>query len=123
MFCDGVQHRLQFCLNHLICVKMATFKFYLPEKQRKVGLVGDDSRVVLGQKFPDEKRSSTRCFVRGKVFARFCAVTVKRHRSIWNLLFGLPGQILCGQSPLMSKKMISMLLTLLPTCLAFFGLL
>jgi hypothetical protein len=44
------QHRLQFRLHYLSCVKMAAFQFYLQlGKQRKVG-VGDDSHVVFGQK-------------------------------------------------------------------------
>jgi hypothetical protein len=56
VFCEGVQHRLQFCLNHFSCIKMEAFQFYLQlGKQRKVGLVGDDSHVVLGQIFPGEK--------------------------------------------------------------------
>jgi hypothetical protein len=29
VFCESVQHRLRFCLNHLNCVKMAAFPFYL----------------------------------------------------------------------------------------------
>jgi hypothetical protein len=37
MFCEGVQHHLQFCLNHLNFVKMVAFQFYLQsEKQKKV---------------------------------------------------------------------------------------
>jgi hypothetical protein len=48
MFCEGVQHRLRFCLDHLNCVKMGVFQFYLQsEKQKKVRWVGDDSYVVL----------------------------------------------------------------------------
>jgi hypothetical protein len=39
-----------------------------------------------------------------------------------NLLFSLPGRILCEQSPLIPEKMMSMLLTLLFTSLSFFGL-
>jgi hypothetical protein len=43
---------------------MATFQFYLQSgKQRKVGWVGDDSRVVFGQKFPGEKGSVIQCIV------------------------------------------------------------
>jgi hypothetical protein len=35
---------------------MATFQFYFKsEKQIKVWWVGEDSHVVLGKKFPDEK--------------------------------------------------------------------
>jgi hypothetical protein len=53
--------------------------------------------------------------VRGEVFAHFHAVTVKCQVLCEIRLFGLPGRILC--EPLMSKTMISMLFT----CLAFFG--
>jgi hypothetical protein len=38
MFCEGVQHRLRFCLDHLSCVKIAAFQFYLQSgKGMKVG--------------------------------------------------------------------------------------
>jgi hypothetical protein len=47
VFCEGVQHHLWFCLDHLICVKMAAFQFHLQSgEQRKVGWVGGDSHVV-----------------------------------------------------------------------------
>jgi hypothetical protein len=47
VLCVGVQHRLRFCLDHLNCVKMAAFQFYIQSgTQRKVGWVGDDSHVV-----------------------------------------------------------------------------
>jgi hypothetical protein len=37
VFWKGVQHHLWFCLDHLSCVKMAAFQFYLQSwKQRKV---------------------------------------------------------------------------------------
>jgi hypothetical protein len=39
----------------------------------------------------------------GEVFAYFHAVAVKRHNSIRNWLFGLPGRILCEQSPCQIK--------------------
>jgi hypothetical protein len=29
VFCEDVQHGLQFCLDHLSCVKMAAFQFCL----------------------------------------------------------------------------------------------
>jgi hypothetical protein len=55
-FYQGVQHRLRFCLDHLNCVKMMAPQFYLQsEKQRKVGWARDESHVVFGQKFRDEK--------------------------------------------------------------------
>jgi hypothetical protein len=42
---------MRFCLDHLNRVKMAAFQFYLqPEKERKVGWLGEDSYVVFGKK-------------------------------------------------------------------------
>jgi hypothetical protein len=53
MFCEGVHHHL-----HLNCVKMAAFEFHLQlREQRKVGWMGDGSRVVFGQQFPGKKES------------------------------------------------------------------
>jgi hypothetical protein len=47
VFCEGVQHRLRFCLHHLNCVTMAVFQFYLQsEKQRKVGWVGTTAMLL-----------------------------------------------------------------------------
>jgi hypothetical protein len=46
VFCEGVQHSLRFCLNHLTCVKMAAFQFYLESgKQREIVWVG--TTVIL----------------------------------------------------------------------------
>jgi hypothetical protein len=43
---------------------MATFQFCLQSrKQRIEGWMGDDSHVVFGQKFPDEKGSVQLCIV------------------------------------------------------------
>jgi hypothetical protein len=64
VFSKSVQHHLRIWLDHLNCVKMATFQFYLQfGKQRKVGWVGDDSHVAFGKKFPGEKVSERRCVV------------------------------------------------------------
>jgi hypothetical protein len=64
VFCEGFKHRLRFCLDHLNCVKMATFQVHLQSgKETKVGWVGIDSHVVFGQKFPGEKGSVRRCVV------------------------------------------------------------
>jgi hypothetical protein len=64
VFCDDVQHRIRFCPQHLNCVNMAAFQFYLQSgKQKKVGGVGDDNHVALGQKFHDEKGCVRRCVV------------------------------------------------------------
>jgi hypothetical protein len=41
----------------------------------------------------------------GKVFTHFHAVTVKHHSIVWNWLFGLPGRILCEQSPWCKRKL------------------
>jgi hypothetical protein len=43
---------------------MAAFQFYLQSgKQIKVGWVGDDGLIVLGQKFPGEKGSVRPCLL------------------------------------------------------------
>jgi hypothetical protein len=117
VFCEGVQHRLRFCLDHIDCVKMAAFQFYLQSgKQRNVGWVGYVSHVVFGQKFPGDKRkcemvccrvataSSSVAKVWGEVFANFHVVTINCYSSIWNWLFGLPGQIICEQSRCCQRK-------------------
>jgi hypothetical protein len=40
LFCEGVQHLLRFCLDHLNNVQMVAFQFYLQSrKQREVGWV------------------------------------------------------------------------------------
>jgi hypothetical protein len=63
LFCEGVQHCLQYCLDHLNCVKMPAFQFYLQSgKQRKVGWLYE-SHVVFGQKFSGEKGNVRRCVV------------------------------------------------------------
>jgi hypothetical protein len=66
--------------------------------------VSEGRYVIFGQKFPDEKGNVSQCFassfvakLRGEVFANFHAVTVKRHSSMRNRLFGLPALILCEQ--------------------------
>jgi hypothetical protein len=62
--CEGVQHRLRFCLDHLNCVKMTVLQFYLQlGKRRKVGWAEDDSHVVSVKKFPGEKGSVRLCVV------------------------------------------------------------
>jgi hypothetical protein len=55
-FCEAVQHRPRFCLDHLNYVKMMASQFYLQsENQRKAVWVQDDSHAVFGQTFPEEK--------------------------------------------------------------------
>jgi hypothetical protein len=73
-------------------------------------------------RYRDARVSSFVAKVREEVFARFHAAAVKRHSRMWNWLFGLPGRILSKHSPWFSKKIMNMLLALLFTCLAFFGL-
>jgi hypothetical protein len=96
VFCEGVQHCLLFCLNHLICVICVPFSFICNWENRKIGWVGDDSHVVFSQKFLGEKGSVRWCVVMMQqpvllspkfmdgVFAHFNAVTVKYHSSMWN---------------------------------------
>jgi hypothetical protein len=109
MFCEGLQHRLRFYLDHLNCVKIAAFQFYLQSgKQRKVGWEGDDNHVVFGLKFIAScgRKCETVCcrdataslFVakfRDEMFAHFHAVAIKRHSSMLNWLFSLSGRIIC----------------------------
>jgi hypothetical protein len=86
---------------------MAAFQYYLQSgKQRKLGWVGDDSHFVFDQKFPGKRRSVRQCVVmmkpvdllpklEGEVCAHFHKLTVKRHSSMRNGLFCLPGRMLC----------------------------
>jgi hypothetical protein len=53
MFCDSVQHCLQFCLKRFNCVKMADFQFYLQlGNKKKVGWVGDDKSCYSWSQIP-----------------------------------------------------------------------
>jgi hypothetical protein len=56
LFCESVQHRLRFCLDHFSYVKIAAFQFCLPsEKNEYVRRVGDVSHVVLVKNSPVKK--------------------------------------------------------------------
>jgi hypothetical protein len=119
VFCEGVYHRLRFCLDHLSCVKMAVFQFHLQSgKQRKIGWVGTTVMLFLVKKIPwwKMKCDRVRCRdavassfvvakVRSEVFSHFHAVVVIRHSSMRNRLFGLPGRILCEQSPWWQRQL------------------
>jgi hypothetical protein len=71
----------------------------------------------------DATASSFVTRVCGEVFVHFHAVTIKCHSSMRNWLFHMPGWILCEQpTPLISKRIMNMVLTLLFTCLGEFGL-
>jgi hypothetical protein len=114
----GCLARLRFYLDYFNCVEMVALQFYLQSwKHRKLGWVGgEDRHVVFWSKIPwwegkceavlcrDSTASSSVAKVRGEVFAHFHAVAVKRHSSMRNWLFGLPGRILCKQSPWCQKK-------------------
>jgi hypothetical protein len=67
VFCEGIQHRLPFSLDHLNCVKMAAFQFYLQsEKQRKVVWGPSQASRLGGErqlKFTGENGSVKRCVV------------------------------------------------------------
>jgi hypothetical protein len=99
----------------------------------KIRVGGVESHVGFGQKLPGRRKCETvRCCdatvssfvtkVRGEVFSHFRAVAVKRHSSVREWLCGLPERIISGKSPWFHRKIISMLLILLFTSLAFFGL-
>jgi hypothetical protein len=102
VFCEGVQCCLQVCLSS---VKIAAFQFYL-QLNRRVGWVEGDNHVGLVTNSlvkrkcetvhcDDATASSFVTKVQGEDFTHFHTVTVKRHSSMQNWLFGLPGQILC----------------------------
>jgi hypothetical protein len=132
MFCAGVQHHLWFCLDNLTCVKMVAFQFYLQsEKQGKVGWVGmtvmfllfknslikmevwdsallwwtSESFCCQSSEWGLRKVSHIRRKM-SQLYEEF-AVLPARMNSLWTI-------------PLMSKKIMSMLLTLLFACVAFF---
>jgi hypothetical protein len=62
-------------------------------------LVKNSVKEAWGMRCRDAIASSFVTKVRGEVFAHFHAVAVKLHSSVRNWLFGLPGRILCEQSP------------------------
>jgi hypothetical protein len=85
LFCEAVQHRLQFCLDHLNCVKMTAFQFYLQSG------VGDDNCIISDKKNSvvrrcclDATASSFVAKVRGEVFAHVYIVPIKRHNNLRN---------------------------------------
>jgi hypothetical protein len=134
VFCEDVQHRLRFCLDHLNCDKMAAFQFYVQSgQQRKVGWMEDKSHIVFGQKFPGKKGSVRRCIVVmqqpvllspkfGTKSSTFSGSGRKTSEKCTELTLWPTRTNSLRTIPLMSNKMMSMLLTLLFTCLAFFGL-
>jgi hypothetical protein len=89
--------------------------------------------LLFGKKFPGEKGSVRRFVfvmqqpssfvakVRGGIFSNFHTAAVRCHTTMRNWLFGLPGRILCQQSPWYERKFMSMLLSL-SVCLSLFGL-
>jgi hypothetical protein len=82
VFCKGVQRRSRFCLNHLSCIKMAAFQFYLQSgKQTKVGWVWLKipwlKRKCGMVHCHDATASSFVTNVQGKIFTHFHAVAIK----------------------------------------------
>jgi hypothetical protein len=60
---------------------------------------------LQGRISSDATASSSVAKVRGEVFAHSHANAVKRHRSMWNWLFGQPGRILYEKSPWCQRKL------------------
>jgi uncharacterized membrane protein len=64
-FCEGAQHYLRLCLDHLSCVKMVAFQFYLQLRKQKsrrdqvrsVGWVGTTVMLFLVKKSVKVKES------------------------------------------------------------------
>jgi hypothetical protein len=109
---------MRFCLDHLNCDKMAE----MGKQKSRVG--GDNSHVVFGQKSLGDKGGVGRCVTvvlqpvilspmvscsRREISQKYAELTVwpARTNPLWTI-------------PLMSKKIMNMLLTLRFTCLAFF---
>jgi hypothetical protein len=112
---EGVQHRLRFCLHHLSCVEMMAFSSIFSRENRQVRWLGTTVMLVLVRnslvknkcetvRCRDATASSIAVKDRSEVFAHFHKVAVKRHNSMRNWLFGLPGRILCEQSPWCQRK-------------------
>jgi hypothetical protein len=104
--------------------------FFSTEETENLGWVGTTVLLLLAKNYLSKNEVwdavlswKSQFFVnkiRDEVIAHLHTIAVKCHSSMRNWLFGLPGRIVCEQS-LMSKKMMSMLLTFLFTCLAFFS--
>jgi hypothetical protein len=60
VFCEGVQHRLRFCLDHLNCVKTAAFQFYVQSGKQKSRVGRGRQSFCFGRKFSDGKGSVRR---------------------------------------------------------------
>jgi hypothetical protein len=112
VFCEGVQHRLRFCLDHLNCLKRAAFQFCLQSRKQKEKQGELRMTLILFLvKYSLVKRkcgtvscldatdSSFVAKVLGEVLANFYAVAIKRHINMRNWLCGLPGRIIWEQSP------------------------
>jgi hypothetical protein len=105
--------------------KWRSFSFYLQSGNREVGWTGDYSHVVFGQKFPCVKELwdgalawwDSQFFCRQSSGRSLYTFSRNRRKTVWpartNSLWTIP---------LMSKKMMSMHLTLRFTCLSFFSL-
>jgi hypothetical protein len=72
---------------------------------------GDDSNIILSQKFPSEKGSVRWCVIMIQqpvlLSSKFGAKAdfIGCHSNMRNWLFGLSGQILCEQSPSCQRKL------------------
>jgi hypothetical protein len=124
VFGESVQYRLWFCLDYLNSVKMTAFQFYFQWGKQK-SMMGEWRQLCcFWSKIPwcERKCETVRCReatasssvskARGKVFAHFHVVAVKRNSSMWIWLLDLPERILCEQSSWCHRRMMSMLLTL-----------
>jgi hypothetical protein len=110
-YCIGF--RLVFTVHHHIyswkniCIKMVAFQFYLQlgKQKSRMGLGWQSCCFLI--KNPSEKGSVRWCFVMmqqqvllsSKFGMNFHIVAVKSYSSMLSWLFGLPGRILCEQSP------------------------
>jgi hypothetical protein len=94
VFCEGVQHRVRFCLDHLSCIKMTVLQFYLQSGKRNSWMAGGRQSCCFGNKFRggrcetvrfrDVTASSFVAKVPGEVFVHLPAVSVKRYSNMRN---------------------------------------
>jgi hypothetical protein len=117
VFCECIQHRLRFCLDHFDCVKVAAFHLFLASREIKKSRVdGGRQSCYFWSKIPGWKRKSETVPCRDTAASSFFAI-FHAELTVWPARTKSLRTIL-----LMSKKIMSMLLTLLFTCLGFFGL-
>jgi hypothetical protein len=130
LFCKGVQHRL----NHLSCIKMAALQLYLQLGKQKSRVGGGGQSWCFRSKISCWKRKCEMVLYHDATESSLAAKVRDKSSLIWRCLHKTSQQYVeftffwpSGMNHLwtisfMSNKILSMLSTMLFTCLAFFGL-